>query len=169
MKAEAYLRKGAAFATQARQSYIDGINASFDMLMNTPDYHNNVPVAMQITSATRAAYLANPAVVPASGSLTRSHIMLQKYIAMYGWGLQETWVDMRRYHYTDIDPATGLQVYAGFTPPSGIDLFTNNAGNKVYRARPRYNSEYLYNIAALNSVGGLALDYHTKEQWFSLP
>lgn len=169
MKAEAYLRKGAAFAAQARQSYIDGINASFDMLVNTPDYHNSVPPTRQITAATRAAYLANPAVVPAASALTRSHIMLQKYIAMYGWGLQETWVDMRRYHYTDIDPATGLQVYAGFTPPSGIDLFTNNAGKLVYRCRPRFNSEYLYNIAALQSVGGLALDYHTKEQWFSLP
>jgi hypothetical protein len=76
---------------------------------------------------------------------------------------------MRRYHYTDLDPVTGQQVYAGFTPPSGIDLFTNNSNKLVYRARPRYNSEYLYNIEALNGVGGLALDYHTKEQWFSLP
>jgi len=169
MKAEAFLRKGAAFAAQARQSYIDGINANFDMLVNTPDYHTSVPTALQITPASRAAYLANTAVVPAVGSLTRSHIMLQKYIAMFGWGLQETWVDMRRYHYTDLDPVTGQQVYAGFTPPSGIDLFTNNANKLVYRARPRYNSEYLYNIEALNGVGGLALDYHTKEQWFSLP
>ncbi len=169
MKAEAFLRKGAAFATQARQSYIDGINASFDMLINTPDYHSSVPASMQITAATRAAYLANPAVVPAVGSLTRSHIMLQKYIAMYGFGLVETWVDMRRYHYTDLDPVTGQQVYAGFTPPSGIDLYSNNLGRLVYRARPRFNSEYLYNIAALQGVGGLAVDYHTKEQWFSLP
>ncbi len=169
MKAEAYLRKGAGFAALARQSYIDGINASFDMLTSTPDYHNAVPASMQITAASRAAYLANPTVVPAVGTLTRSHIMLQKYIAMYGYGLVETWVDMRRYHYTDLDPATGQQVYAGFTPPSGIDLFTNNFGKLTYRARPRFNSEYLYNIAALQSVGGLALDYHTKEQWFSLP
>lgn len=88
---------------------------------------------------------------------------------MYGYGLVETWVDMRRYHYTDIDPATGQQVYVGFTPPSGINLFSNNAGKLAYRARPRYNSEYLYNIAALQSVGALALDYHTKEQWFSQP
>jgi len=167
MKAEAFLRKGDA--AQAHQSYIAGINASFDMLMNTPDYHNSVPATMQITSATRANYLAKPAVVPAVGALTLSHIMLQKYIAMYGWGLQETWVDMRRYHYTDLDPVTGQQVYAGFTPPSGIDLFTNNASKLVYRCRPRYNSEYLYNIAALLSVGALALDYHTKQQWFSLP
>ena len=169
MKAEAYLRKGPAFAAQARQSYIDGINASFDMLTGTPDYHNSVPVSRQITPGAKATYLSNPLVVPAVGSLTRSHIMLQKYIAMYGYGVVETWVDMRRYHYTDLDPVTGLQVYADFAPPTGSDLFTNNAGKWVYRARPRYNSEYLYNIAALSSVGGLALDYHTKEQWFSQP
>ncbi|MFN4892644.1 MAG: SusD/RagB family nutrient-binding outer membrane lipoprotein [Bacteroidota bacterium] len=166
MKAEAFLRKGPSFSAQARQSYIDGINASFDMLVNTPDYQNSVPAPLQITSSSRAAYFSNPLVVPAAGSLTRSHIMLQKYIAMYGYGLVETWVDLRRYHYTDLDPATGQQVYAGFTLPT---LFTNNATKSVYRARPRYNSEYLYNIAALNSVGGLSLDYHTKEQWFSLP
>lgn len=169
MKAEAYLRKGPAFAAQARQSYIDGINASFDMLTGTPDYHNSVPGAMQITPGVKAAYLANPTVVPAVGNLTRSHIMLQKYIAMFGYGVVETWVDLRRYHYTDLDPVTGQQVYADFAPPTGTDLFTNNAGKWVYRARPRYNSEYLYNIAALSSVGGLALDYHTKEQWFSQP
>jgi hypothetical protein len=169
MKAEAYLRKGAAFAAQARQSYIDGINASFDLLTGTPDYHNSVPAAMQITPASKAAYLANPVVVPPIGSLTRSHVMLQKFIAMYGFGLVETWVDLRRYHYTDLDPVTGMQVYADFTPPSGTDLFTNNLGKLVYRARPRYNSEFLYNIAALDAVGGRSLDYHTKEQWFSKP
>jgi hypothetical protein len=37
----------------------------------------------------------------------------------------------------------------------------------VYRARPRYNSEYLYNVAELDRIGALALDYHTKEMWFS--
>lgn len=165
MKAEAYQRKGDN--ANARLSYIDGINASFDMLTGTPDYHNSVPAAMQITPAAKAAYLANATVVPAV--ITRSHIMQQKYIAMYGWGLVETWTDLKRYHYTDLDPVTGLQVYAGFAPPTGTDLFTNNNGKWVYRARPRYNSEYLYNIDALNSVGALALDYHTKEQWFSQP
>jgi len=169
MKAEAYLRKGGAFAAQALQSYKDGINASFDMLINTPDYQNSVPLALQITPAARAAYLANPVAVPAAGSLTRSHIMLQKFVAMYGFGLTETWVDIRRYHYTDLDPATGNQVYADFTPPSGLDLYTDNKGNLVYRARPRYNSEFLYNIVALDAVGGRSLNYHTKEQWFSKP
>lgn len=167
MKAEAYLRKGEH--ANARQSYIDGINANFDMLTGVSDYHNSVPAAMQISPGARAAYLANPVVVPAVGALTRSHIMLQKFIAMFGFGLVETWVDLRRYHYTDLDPVTGQQVYADFTPPTGTDLWVDNGGKLVYRARPRYNSEFLYNIAALDAVGGRTLDYHTKEQWFSQP
>lgn len=165
MKAEAFLRKGDNL--NARQAYIDGISASFDMLTGTSDYHNSVPVALQITPAMKAAYLANPVVVPAV--ITRSHIMQQKYIAMFGWGLVETWTDMRRYHYTDLDPVTGQQVYNTFTPPSGIDLFVNNNNKLCYRARPRYNSEFLYNIVALDGLGARALDYNTKEMWFSQP
>ncbi|HNR16293.1 MAG TPA: SusD/RagB family nutrient-binding outer membrane lipoprotein [Chitinophagaceae bacterium] len=153
----------------ALTAYIDGINLSFDMLTGTPEYHSKVPAALQITPAMKAAYLANPTVVPAAANLTLSHIMLQKFIAMYGYGIIQTWVDMRRYHYTDLDPVTGMQVYADFAAPSGSDLFTNNNGKLVYRARPRYNSEYLYNVVALTAVGAIALDYHTKEQWFSQP
>jgi hypothetical protein len=78
---------------------------------------------------------------------------------------------MRRYHYTNLDPATGQQVYAGFTPPSGSNLFSQNNGKLVYRTRPRYNSEYLYNIPALTAIGAYPInnDYHTKEMWFSKP
>jgi hypothetical protein len=93
--------------------------------------------------------------------------MLQKYIALYGHGMHETWTDMRRFHYTDVEAGTTGQVYTDFTPPSGIDLFINNSDKLVYRARPRYNSEYLYNVAELTRIGALALDYHTKEQWFT--
>jgi hypothetical protein len=80
--------------------------------------------------------------------------------------MHETWADMRRFHYTDKDPATNEQVYAGFTPPVG-NLFDDNGGEFVYRARPRYNSEYLYNINALESVGAFDLNYHTKKTWFA--
>ena len=116
----------------------------------------------------KAAFLANPVVVPPAASLSLSHIMLQKYIALYGFGMMETWVDMRRFHYTDADTKVVGQVYADLVMPTGIDLFINNSGKYTYRARPRYNSEYLYNIAELTRIGAIALDYHTKEQWFSL-
>ena len=76
-----------------------------------------------------------------------------------------------RYHYTNIDPSTGAQVYANFNPPSGTSLHASNLTKLVYRCRPRYNSEYLYNIPALTSIGAYppGNDYHTKECWFSLP
>ena len=168
MEAEAHFRKGEK--ALALESYKNGISLSFDMLTGIPDYHNSVPAANQITPITKANFLANTTVVPANANdLTISHIMLQKYIAMYGYGLVETWMDLRRFHYTDLDPATGNQVYADFTPPSGTDLFLNNNGKLVYRARPRYNSEYLYNVEALKLIGGLDLDFHTKEQWITQP
>jgi len=168
MKAEAHFRKGEK--TLALEAYKNGISLSFDMLTGILDYHNSVPAAKQITPTAKANFLANTTVVPANANdLTISHIMLQKYIAMYGYGLVETWMDLRRFHYTDPDPATGNQVYADFTPPSGTDLFLDNNGKLVYRARPRYNSEYLYNVEALKLIGGLDLDFHTKEQWITQP
>ncbi len=169
--AEAYLRKGDA--ASALKAYTNAISLNFDMLLN--NYSTAVPTANLITPAAKAAYLANTAVVPASASgLTLTHIMLQKYIALYAWGVQETFTDMRRYHYTDIDPATSKQVYADFTPPPPGNLFSNNNGKYVYRCRPRYNSEFLYDIPSLQVVGALdgagsqVPDYHTKECWFSL-
>ena len=94
---------------------------------------------------------------------------------MYGWGIHDTWADMRRYHYNNLDPATGQQVYAGFKVPAGADLFSGSSGSNngkvVQRTRPRYNSEYLYNIPALTGIGAYPVgnDYHTKECWFSKP
>jgi Starch-binding associating with outer membrane len=163
MLAEAYYRKG--LKTDALNAYRDGISLNFDMLL--ADYNAGVPVSQQITPAKKAAFLANPIIVPLAADLRLSHIMLQKYIALYGHGLHETWTDMRRFHYTDVESGTTGQVYADFTPPAGIDLFINNSDKLVYRARPRYNSEFLYNVAELTRIGALALDYHTKEQWFT--
>ncbi|HQX74466.1 MAG TPA: SusD/RagB family nutrient-binding outer membrane lipoprotein, partial [Chitinophagaceae bacterium] len=77
MKAEALWLTGNK--PGALTAYIDGLNLSFDFLTGTPEFHNKVPAAMQITPATRAAYLANPAVVPTAANLTLSHIMMQKY------------------------------------------------------------------------------------------
>jgi hypothetical protein len=168
LKAEALLRKGDK--PNAKIAYVNGISLNFDMLQTK--YNVLIPAGNEITPANKAAYLASPTVVPANAAqLTRTHIMLQKYIAQYAWGVQVTWVDMRRYHYTDLDPDTGLQVYVGFTPPSGSTLFSQNNGKLVYRCRPRYNSEYLYNIPALTAIGAYPVgnDYHTKETWFSKP
>ena len=141
--------------------------------MLTTTYQTNVPASKLITPAMKAAYLADPAIVPlTSAGLTLSHIMCQKYIALFGWGTHQTWTDMRKYHYIDMDNTTGHQVYAGFLPPptSPINyLLPTNNGKYVYRCRPRYNSEYLYNIPELTRIGALNDDYNTYECWFSQP
>ena len=95
--------------------------------------------------------------------------MLQKYIALWGWGFFETWVDMRRYHYTDLEDnavtGTPTQVYLDFAIPT--TLAPENLGKPVYRVRPRYNSEYIWNRDELLRIGALNGDYHTYEPWFS--
>lgn len=166
MKAEALFRMNNKAGALA--AYTTAIDLNFDMLQNT--FSTNVPGGSLLTPGIKATFLANTAVVPANANnLTLTHIMLQKYIALYIHGSLETWVDMRRYHYTDVDENTGQQVYRDFVPPSGTDLYVNNSGKLVYRVRPRYNSEYVWNLNELNRIGASALDYHTKRCWFSEP
>jgi len=62
---------------------------------------------------------------------------------------------------------SGVQVFRGFTLPT--TLYPDNGGKPVYRIRPRYNSEYVWNVPALQAIGGLAADYHTKPLWILLP
>ena len=161
MIAEAALRKGETGT--AMNAYKLGISLNFDMLSTL--YSANIAPANVITDGTKNAYLANPLVVPAT--LTLTHIMLQKYISLWGHGILETWVDMRRFHYTDPDPATGKQVYADFAIPTGINLYVDNGGKPVYRVRPRFNSEYVWNLNELIRIGADKADFHTKESWFS--
>ncbi|MET0392707.1 MAG: SusD/RagB family nutrient-binding outer membrane lipoprotein [Chitinophagaceae bacterium] len=167
MKAEALYRKGAGTKAAALDAYKKGIELSFDML--TTDYNTSIPAGKEITPSVKSTFLGNAAIVPSLANFNLTHIMLQKYIALFGYGFLETWVDMRRYHYTDHEGASPTQVYADFAPPAPSELFANNNQKYIYRVRPRYNSEFLYNIDALTTIGALALDYHTKEQWFSLP
>ena len=164
--AEAALRKGDNATALA--AYINGISLDFDMLTTT--YYQNIPASRVITPAVKATYLADTRVVPASpAGLTMTHIMLQKYIALYAWGVQETWTDMRKFHYTDGYPnITDPEVYANFTPPTGSNLISTNNGKWAYRCRPRFNSEYLYDIPELTRIGALNLDYITYECWFSM-
>jgi len=105
--------------------------------------------------------------IAALPALTLTQIMTQKYIAQWGWGHNELWMDMRRYHYTDIDPVSGTEVFRGFAPPT--NLYVDNGGKIVQRIRPRFNSEYVWNRAGLDVIGGLALDYHTVPLWITQP
>jgi hypothetical protein len=162
VKAEAALRMG-DMAT-ARAAYTNGISAHIDFV-NARNAEISGTSATPISAAEKAAFLASPEIVPAV--LTLSHIMPQKYIAQWGWGHLELWLDMRRYHYTDMDPVSGTQVFRGFAPPT--NLYPDNGGKVVQRIRPRFNSEYVWNRPGLDAIGGLALDYHTKEMWITQP
>jgi hypothetical protein len=168
-----FIRAEAAYLTNnksvALTAYREGIRLNFDMLTTT--FNQNVPNAEVITPATRDAYLNNPAVVPAVPSeLTLSQIMLQKYISMFGHGVLETWVDMRRYRYNGTHPTNaGNQVYTGFNVPTGNDLFEENGGKLVYRMRPRYQAEFVWNLNEIRRIGADQPDYHTREMWFMQP
>ncbi|HEY3222066.1 MAG TPA: RagB/SusD family nutrient uptake outer membrane protein [Gemmatimonadales bacterium] len=161
IKAEAALRNGNAAV--ARTAYLNGIASSIDFVNARNTDAGQTPP--QITAAEKAAFLADTNIAPAT--ITLSHIMPQKFIALWGWGHNEIWMDMRRYHYTDLDPASGAQVFRGFTPPT--TLFADNVGEVVQRIRPRFNSEYVWNRPALDAIGGLATDYHTKDLWITQP
>jgi hypothetical protein len=163
VKAEAAYRMGDK--ALALTAYRNGISTHIDFVNSRNQDAGQTP--SQISAAEKAAYLAAPQIMPAAGDLTLTHIMTQKYIAQWAWGHNEIWMDMRRYHYLDLDPVTGKQIYPGFAPPTS--LYPDNSGKLVWRIRPRYNSEYIWNREALDVIGGLALDYHTKPTWIITP
>ena len=163
IKAEAAYRAGDR--TTALAAYRNGISSHIDFVNS--EIAAGGQTVPQISAAEKAAFLANPAIVPPAANLTLTLILSQKFIAQWAWGHNELWMDMRRFHYTDIDPATGAQVYPNWAPPA--TLFADNQGKLVYRFRPRFNSEYVWNQAGLDAIGGLANDYQTKPTWIIEP
>lgn len=161
VKAEAALRSGNPGL--ARTAYINGISSHFDFVNARNLDAGQTPT--QILASEKAAFLADTNIVPAS--VTLSHIMSQKFIALWAWGHNEIWMDMRRFHYTDLDLASGTQVFRGFAAPT--TLYPDNVNKIVQRIRPRFNSEYVWNREALDVIGGLATDYHTKPIWIIQP
>jgi hypothetical protein len=162
IKAEAAYRSGNKVL--ALSAYTKAISAHIDFVNSRNSDASQQ--ATQITGTEKAAFLAAPQIVPTlADSLTLTHIMSQKYIAQWAWGHNEMWMDMRRYHYFDVDPVSGRQVFPGFAQPT--TLYVDNAGKVVQRIRPRYNSEYVWNRDALNVIGGLATAYHTDTLWIT--
>jgi len=150
MKAEAALKKGDM--NMAKTAYTAAMNGSFDHL--TTYYTGYTP----ITTAAKNAYINDPKVNPAT--LTLSHIMLEKFVSLWPYGMEEIWVDLRKYQY---NPA----VFIGYVPVAS--LYPDNSNKLVQRVRPRYNSEYLWNVSELQKIGALNADYHTVPVWFTKP
>ncbi len=163
IKAEAALRMGDP--ALARTAYLSGVGSHIDFV-NARNL-DNAQSPTQITAAEKSTFLASPPIDPGVGNLTLSHIMSQKFIAQFAWGHNELWMDMRRYHYTDLDPVSGVQVFRGWASPT--TLYVDNGGSIVQRIRPRFNSEYVWNRPGLDAIGGLATNYHTVPLWITQP
>lgn len=191
--------------TEALTAFRDGVKADLEFSANyiSPGTSGQAVGGDKITKATfqtlASEYAAGPYVDGlAEADFTLSHIMMQKWVALYPWGATEAWVDLRKYHY-DIDytgeyPTYGdgydlssvthkwdtdpLKVYQGFyLPPAQVQgrkvLFnTLNNGSPAYRIRPRYNSEYMWNKPSLGTlvpISGTADNYQTSIPWFAYP
>ncbi|MBR4805986.1 MAG: SusD/RagB family nutrient-binding outer membrane lipoprotein [Bacteroidales bacterium] len=144
-------------------------------------------------------YLAGPYVAGINaGNLTLSHIMMQKFVHLWPWGAYEAWVDLRKYHY-DINytgdyPKLGngwekdqltqkrdddaTKVYKGlYMAPAQFQgrrgtYNVDNQGSPCYRLRPRYNSEYMWNVPSLETlkpISGTADNYQCSIPWFAYP
>jgi hypothetical protein len=160
IKAEAALRMGNQ--ALAREAYLNGVAAHIDFV-NARNAEIGNPAITQISAAEKAAFLTHPSIAPPT--ITLSHIMGQKFIAQWGWAWIESWMDLRRFGYTGMDPVSGTQVFRGWTVPLNLDV--DNGGKTVQRIRPRYNSDYVWNRGELDKIGALAPDYHTKPMWIT--
>ena len=158
IKAEAAFIKGDK--AMALDAYKKAIDANIDFVNTNTVVSTIFPITSTITATEKTAFLTNVNIVPTAANLTISQIMLQKYVALFGYGMLETWTDLRKYHYN-----TDVYKTMSFLPNGG--LFVDNNGNLPYRVRPRFNSEYVWNFDALKAIGADKVDYHTQEMWFS--
>lgn len=201
--AEAYWKLGEK--VNAFNAFKDGVKADLAFTakyispgtVGAPTGGDKITTGVFNTLATQ--YAAGPYVDGLSiDDFSLSHIMMQKWVALYPWGALEAWVDMRKYHYdiayTGDYPTTGngfslsqvdqkwdsnpTKVYKGlYLAPAQVQGRRSiynafNEGSPAYRVRPRYNSEYMWNKPALDNlkpISGNADKYHTSIPWFAYP
>ena len=196
-----YGSKSDAFETWKKALAADMEFTASYIVPGTTDgtYHQGDKVTKATFNALAQEYLNGPYVagLPMS-DFSLSHIMMQKYLALYPWGAMEVWVDLRKYFY-DIEyngeyPSNGngwdkttinqkldtdpTKVYKGFwLQPAQVQgrksaFNEDNNGSPCFRLRPRYNSEYMWNknnLDALKPISGLANDYQCSIMWFCYP
>ena len=201
--AEAYWKLGDK--TNAFAAFKAGVYADLDFTGNylSPGTKGQSiggdKISATLYNTIKAQYKAGPYVDGLLASdFSLSHIMMQKWIALYPWGACEAFTDMRKYHwdikYTGDYPKSGngwdltyvnqkwdtdpTKVYKGFfLTPAQVQgrrgLFdTRNQGSPCYRIRPRYNSEYMWNkpaLAGLTPIAGTADNYQCSIPWFAYP
>lgn len=163
------------------------------------DYHQGDRLSKATFNAIAEEYLNGPFVAGLSLSdFTLSHIMMQKFVALYPWGASEAWVDQRKYLYDieftgeyptfgngydqsqlnqkrDDDPTKVFKGY--YLYPANVQnrrgaYNVDNNGSPCFRIRPRYNSEYMWNLPNLQKllpIAGDAVNYHCSMPWFAYP
>nr|WP_199156957.1 SusD/RagB family nutrient-binding outer membrane lipoprotein [Pedobacter sp. ASV2] len=157
-----FIKAEAAFRSNnlplALDAYTKGISASIDFVS---------ALGTAITAAEKAAYMTSASVRQTAADLTLKDIMLQKYLALYGYGFVETWCDLRKFNY-NVGDSKGNNPYQNvYIFPASF--YPDNGGKPAQRYRPRFNSEYLWNTEALKKIGADKNDYHTYKMWFSQP
>jgi hypothetical protein len=157
-KAEAAFIKGNT--ALAHTAYLNGINGHMAFTNSITTSWASPQAA--ISAAEITAYLNSSEVAKTSGELTIQDIMLQKYIAQWGWATLEQWTDMRKYNYNP-------SIFKYYYIPTPTQFYADNKENFAQRVRPRFNSEYVWNRATLEKFGALNPEYHTTKMWFSLP
>lgn len=200
-------KKGIALDLEFTATYLDpgAPKKTGDAEDGTPIYaaYGDRPGGDVIAPATfktlAAEYQAGPYVEGMTeADLTLSHIMLQKFVALFPWGSTETWTDMRKYHYDikytgDVPSLNNgwtlstvsqkwdsdeTKVYKGYyLAPAQVEdrrgkYNEENHGSPCYRIRPRYNSEYMWNkpaLDALKPIGGREENYQCSIPWFAYP
>jgi hypothetical protein len=201
--AEAYWKLGQK--PEALAAFKEGVKADLDFTGNyifsgtATKAEGGDKITKAVFTTLAGQYSAGPYVDGLTlTEFSLSHIMMQKWVALYPWGSNEAWVDMRKYHYdisyTGAYPSSGngwdlstvkqkwdtdnSKVYKGFfLTPAQVQgrlgtYNVKNSGAPCYRIRPRYNSEYMWNKPALEGllpIAGTADNYHTSIPWFAYP
>lgn len=158
MKSEALYKKGDLNGAYA--AYINGVTQALDFASNPPIGSSLTGNQNYISPAAQTAYLTGPSVRQSAATLKLSDILQQKFISLFLWNPIEAWSDERRYSYDGT-------IFQGYIKPG--TLYPDNAGKQVYVVRPRYNSEYIWNVPALKAIGATDPDYHTTKPYFILP
>ena len=104
--------------------------------------------------AERNAFMSSSMLPQNGNELTLSHIMMQKYVAM--WLDGEVWTDMRRYGYDN-------QIYSRIQPPPNL-VFYWNEGEWIQRLPYDTETEEIYNKPELDRLGA-----YQNPEWLKVP
>ena len=141
IKAEAAFRSGQL--SEAFQSFQNGVERHM--------------VRVEIAQPDISTFMASGMVPNTAADLTLSHIMMQKWLAMY---LQlEAWVDMRRYQYDS-------QIYKGLKRPENLAFFwdENETGQWIQRMPYDNQTEEIFNKPELDRLGAFQ-----NPDWLKVP